>query len=97
MDTKQGPYPPNQGFTNPGAFPQTGFAGGQPSGYGAGYGAPPPAAGFVFPESSHTGYNMPPNESGGPKPYSNESGSSYGDDLHGIDFSEKTIRMAFIR
>jgi hypothetical protein len=43
------------------------------------------------------GYAQPTDE-GGPKPYSNESGSSssYGD--NGIfEFSERTIRMAFIR
>lgn len=98
MDNKQhagagvgvGGYPPNQGFA-PTGFPETGFA-------NAGYGAPPPA-GFVYPGPSqqgpHMGYNMPDNE--GPKgPYSNESGRSYGD-LHGIDFSERSIRMAFIR
>lgn len=71
-------------------------------GYGMG-GAPP--MGFVYPPGggatgvsgpSHTGYSMPGNDSD-PKPYESASGGSSFGDIHGIDFSEKTIRMAFIR
>jgi len=99
------PYPAApaaQGFGPMGAFPQTGFAGpGYPvqPGYGPGVqqagfsqqpqqGFMPPPMGFHMP--INTGYTDER-----PKPYSNESGTSFGD--NGMDFSERSIRMAFIR
>jgi hypothetical protein len=86
-------YPPSQGFS-PTGFPETGFSGpaynNQQQQQG-GYGAPPPQAGFIYINGppAHSGYDIPQEESDA-KPH---GGTGYGE-LNGIDFSEKSIRMA---
>jgi len=103
-----GGYPQQAGMM--GGFPQTQFAGpaygvmgGAAYGGGGAYGAP--MAGI-----SNPGYGMGGpagaammggayagmRDDEGPKPYSNESGSSFGDNA-ALEFSDRTIRMAFIR
>lgn len=85
------PFPMTAGMANPGyGIPPTGFAGyGMPA-QGVGLMGAPPPMGFHMPAPTQ------PAADDGPKNYSGESGSSY-NDLNGFDFSEKTIRRAFIR
>lgn len=88
-------FPPTAGIANPGyGVPPTGFAGyGLPAqGQGMGLMGPPPPMGFHLPPQQ--GYSDHADD--GPK-YSGESGSSSYGDINGFDFSEKTIRRAFIR
>jgi len=94
------PYPggsAGMGMANPGYGvppPVGGFGGfGVPGAGGQGVGLMgPPQMGFHLPPP--TGQH--PATDDGPKYSGGESGSSYGD-INGFDFSEKTIRRAFIR
>lgn len=80
------------GMANPAfGIPPTGFAGYGAPGQGVGLMGPPPPMGFHMPPPTQQ-----PMADDGPKYSGGESGSSYGD-INGFDFSEKTIRRAFIR
>jgi len=86
------PAPGVAGMANPGYGmpPTTGFAGYGVPGQGVGLAGPPPM-GFHIPPAA-----QPSPADDGPKYSGGESGSSYGD-INGFDFSEKSIRRAFIR
>ncbi|CAL8089486.1 unnamed protein product [Orchesella dallaii] len=90
-----GAVPGYPGVVNPGyGMPPADYAGfGGAQGQGVGMMGPPPPMGFHMPPGGVININAGADDQ--PK-YSNESGSSYGD-INGFDFSEKTIRRAFIR